>query len=127
MDKVERFKRAYEYLRNRGMVHTQKDLAEIMQATPPHVSLAFKGDNKYLTDSFLLRFNEAFGRIFNHQWLILGEGDMLKEEEDETAFEQSETSRFLSLLEKKDEQIDRLIALLEQRYGTEEKKERRVG
>ena len=75
MDKVERFRRAYEYLRNRGLVHTQKDLAEIMQATPPHVSLAFKGDIKYLTDSFLLRFNEAFGRIFNHQWLILGEGD----------------------------------------------------
>ena len=127
MDKVERFKRAYEYLRNRGMVHTQKDLAEIMQATPPHVSLAFKGDIKYLTDSFLLRFNEAFGRIFNQKWLILGEGNMLREEVDNTEFVPSETSRFLSLLEKKDEQIDRLIALLEQRYGVNEKKEKRVG
>lgn len=127
MDKVERFKMAYEYLRNRGMVHTQKDLAEIMQATPPHVSSAFKGDARFLTDKFLQRFNHSFGEVFNLQWLILGEGDMLKEEEDETEFEPSETSRFLSLLEKKDEQIDRLIALLEQKYGTEEKKERRVG
>ena len=33
----------------------------------------------------------------------------------------------IGLLQKKDEQIDRLIALLEQKYGTEEKKERRVG
>ena len=127
MERLERFKEAYEYLRFRGMIHTQKDLAEKMRSTPPHVSLAMKGESRYLTDNFLRRFNETFDSIFNLQWLLLGEGDMLKEEEDEAAFEQSETSRFLSLLEKKDEQIDRLIALLEHRYGTDEKKERRVG
>lgn len=127
MDRSERFKRAYEYLRFRGMVHTQKDLAEKIQATPPHVSSAFKGDARFLTDKFLQRFNNSFGKIFNLQWLLLGEGNMLKEEEDETEFEQSETSRFLSLLEKKDEQIDRLIAMLEQRYGIDEKKEKRAG
>ena len=127
MDRSERLKMAYEYLRFRGMVHTQKDLAEKMQATPPHVSSALKGDVRFLTDKFLQRFNHSFEDIFNLQWLILGEGNMLKEEEDETEFEQSETSRFLSLLEKKDEQMDRLIALLELKYSTGEKKERDVG
>ena len=42
-------------------------------------------------------------------------------------FRSSESMEYLALLKKKDEQIDRLISLLEQRYGTEEKKERRVG
>lgn len=110
MERADRFNKAYEYLKNRGMVHTQKELAAKMQATAPHVSLAMKGESKYLTDNFLRRFNEAFGELFNYQWLILGEGNMLKDgnEEEETPV-QSETSRFLSLLEKKDEQIDRLL------------------
>ena len=110
MERADRFNKAYEYLKNRGMVHTQKELAAKLQATAPHVSLAMKGESKYLTDNFLRRFNEAFGELFNYQWLILGEGNMLKDgnEEEETPV-QSETSRFLSLLEKKDEQIDRLL------------------
>jgi len=110
MNKLERLRKAYEYLRFKGIIHTQKDVADKMQATAPNVSSALKGDSKFLTDSFLHRFNEAFGELFNYQWLILGEGNMLKDgnEEEETPV-QSETSRFLSLLEKKDEQIDRLL------------------
>ena len=110
MNKLERLRKAYEYLRFKGIIHTQKDVADKMQATAPNVSSALKGDSKFLTDSFLRRFNEAFGELFNYQWLILGEDNMLKDgnEEEETPV-QSETSRFLSLLEKKDEQIDRLL------------------
>ena len=110
MDRSERFKKAYEYLRFNGFTQSQKDLADRMQATAPNVSKALKGDSKFITDNFLRRFNEAFGELFNYQWLILGEGNMLKDgnEEEETPV-QSETSRFLSLLEKKDEQIDRLL------------------
>lgn len=77
MERADRFNKAYEYLKNRGVVHTQKELAQKMQATAPHVSLAMKGESKYLTDNFLRRFNEAFGNVFSLQWLILGEGDML--------------------------------------------------
>lgn len=127
MDRKERFHRAYEYLRGTGRVHTQTDLAKEMGSSRSNTSAAYNGDPKFLTDNFLRRFNDAFGGIFNLQWLILGEGEMLKDEEEEIEFEQSETLRFLSLLEKKDEQIDRLIALLEQRYSTEDKKERRAG
>lgn len=110
MDRSERFKKAYEYLRFNGFTQSQKDLADRMQATAPNVSKALKGDSKFITDNFLHRFNKAFGELFNYQWLILGEGNMLKDgnEEEETPV-QSETSRFLSLLEKKDEQIDRLL------------------
>lgn len=77
MERVDRFNKAYEYLKNKGMVHTQRELAKKMQATAPHVSLAMKGDSKYLTDNFIRRFNDTFGGIFNLQWLIHGEDPML--------------------------------------------------
>jgi hypothetical protein len=41
------------------------------------VSSAFNGDEKCLTDRFLHRFNNAFCGIFNLDWLINGNGDML--------------------------------------------------
>lgn len=72
-----RFAEAYNILRSRGMAHKQKDVAIAMGATPPNVSAAFKGDVKVLTDSFLQRFNKAFGGIFNDDWLLTGEGEML--------------------------------------------------
>lgn len=77
MEKNERLRKAYEYLRNRGLAHTQKDVATKMGATAPNVSGALKGDVKLLTNKFLCRFNEAFGNIFNLNWLMTGEGDMM--------------------------------------------------
>lgn len=77
MEKNERLKIAYQYLKGRGIVHTQKDLAEKMGATPPNVSGALNGVESVLTDKFLCRFNKAFNNIFNMDWLLLGVGDML--------------------------------------------------
>lgn len=135
MDRVDRFKKAFDYLKSRGMIHTQKDLAERVEATTPHVSLAMKGDSRYLTDNFVRRFNDAFGSIFNLQWLLLGEGEMLKENDDdfeqpltqdqtvlrlidelsaqrkmtETALEQN--SRLITLLEKETERTQAIVRL----------------
>ena len=130
MDKLERLRKAYEYLRFKGIIHTQKDVADKMQATAPNVSSALKGDSKFLTDSFLRRFNEAFGELFNYQWLILGEGDMLKEGEedeveittqdqtvlrliDELSAQRKMTEKALEQQGRLMEQNDRLITLLE--------------
>lgn len=77
MEKQERLQAAYEYLRSRGKVHTQKDVASAMKATRQNVSSALKGKERFLTDSFLRRFNIAFGEPFNIDWLISGEGEML--------------------------------------------------
>lgn len=75
----ERLIKAYNYLRDNGVVHTQKDVAEAMGATPPNVSSALKGNKKALTDSFLQRFSEAFGNKISYYWLLTGEGEMLNE------------------------------------------------
>lgn len=70
MCNIQRLNEAYEYLRNNGKVHTQTDLAEAMGANRVSISNAFKGNEKYLTKNFLIRFNSAFGDIFNNEWLL---------------------------------------------------------
>lgn len=84
MEKNERLKIAYQFLKGKGIVHTQKDLAEKMGATPPNVSSAFNGVESVLTDKFLYRFNKAFDNIFNIDWLLLGVGDMLTPDTDKS-------------------------------------------
>lgn len=74
--RAERLNEAFNYLRFKGLVKTQKDLAEALGATAPNVSSALKGDEKFLTDSFISRFSEAFEEVSSH-WLSTGEGDML--------------------------------------------------
>ena len=76
MKRVERFNRAFEHLRGQGKFHTQKELAACMDASEANISKALKGDKKVLTDSFLRRFNDAFGSVFNIDWLITGDGDV---------------------------------------------------
>lgn len=79
MERKDRFETSFEYLKSKGFVHTQKDLAIKMEATPSNISRAFNGDAKTLTDKFMARFNDAFNNIFNIDWLLNGEGDMLNE------------------------------------------------
>lgn len=79
MEKKDRINKAFSYLKDNGLVHTQRDMAEKMGATAPNVSSALKGTNSVLTDNFLLRFNNAFGGIFNEKWLLKGEGEMLND------------------------------------------------
>lgn len=77
MDKKDRINSAYQFLRNQGRVHTQVDVADAMQATRQNVSAALNGKEVALTDKFIRRFNHAFGDIFNLDWLLNGEGEML--------------------------------------------------
>ena len=81
-DKKERLNQAYNYLKNKGIVHTQKDVAERMGASASNVSSALKGVDTVLTEKFLRRFNESFGNIFYNEWLLTGEGEMLNETAD---------------------------------------------
>lgn len=77
METKDRLKKAYEYLRNNGKVHTQQNVADIMGVKKENVSRAFNGNERYLTLGFITRFNNAFGNIFNIDWIIKEQGDML--------------------------------------------------
>lgn len=78
LEKKERLKKAVEYLKSKGLIHTQKNIAEKMKASSSNVSSALKGEESVLTDNFLRRFNEAFNNIFMIEWLLNGDGRMLQ-------------------------------------------------
>ena len=141
--KASRLQSAYGELLKRKLASTKKDIAEKMGASAPNVSSAFNGDPRVLTDRFLARFNAAYENIFNLEWLLYGTGEMLKDAViqqtsygnhspnvngdgnhvggcasldrafDEIAEQRKLLERTLALLEKRDNQIERLINLLE--------------
>ena len=79
MDRRDRFNTAFNYLKDQGSFHTQKELAEKMAAAAQNISSALKGDPKILTDRFLRRFNETFNNKFSMAWLLSGDGKMLND------------------------------------------------
>ncbi len=84
MDKKERMNEAFKLLKSRGLIHTQRDLAEQMVAAEGNISRALKGDPKVLTDQFLMRFTQAYPGIFSLEWLLNGSGEMLQAPEKQT-------------------------------------------
>lgn len=75
-DRAKRLNEAFNYLRYSGLVATQKDVSDALGSSPSNISKALKGDERVLTDNFIVRFSEAFSEISSH-WLLTGEGDML--------------------------------------------------
>lgn len=71
----------YDYLRSIGVVHTKKELAEKIGFEQTNLSSAFSGSHKYLTDGLFERIDTAFPNIFNKNWLLTGEGEMLMDKE----------------------------------------------
>lgn len=76
MERAERIKKAYEYLRFQGLVGTQEEVAKKMNRQRTNVSSALNGEKRYLTDSFVRDFCQTFGTI-NPEWIITGDGPML--------------------------------------------------
>ena len=52
MERSERMKKAYEYLRFQGLAGTQEDVADMLKRQRTNVSSALNGNPKYLTDKF---------------------------------------------------------------------------
>jgi len=76
MDKKERFNKAFVFLKYENVIKTQNDVAKAMGASRSNISSALNGNEKILTDSFLLRFTNAFKQI-SLDWLLNEEGPML--------------------------------------------------
>lgn len=108
MTKLERIKEAYKYLFGKGIVSSQKDIAEKIGANKASISLVFKGDEKYLTDNFFRRFSEAYP-IINASWLISEKGEMTNEEGLSVVNDDPETPYNCSKCKEKQRLIDQLI------------------
>ena len=88
MERSERMKKAYEYLRFQGLAGTQEDVADMLNRQRTNVSSALNGNPKYLTDKFIEDFCKTFGTI-NPNWLITGEGSMLISDGKDTSVQQA--------------------------------------
>jgi len=73
----ERLQKAFNFLRAEGKVFTQKGLAEMIGYSPQAVSGAFHGRADCLTPKFMRKLNHTFGDIFNMEWLLGENVDML--------------------------------------------------
>ena len=80
MDRKERLNEAVKYLKYKGVVKTQDDIASKMKAGRSNISSALSGKDSVLTDNFVARFCATFKQI-SYTWLLLGEGDMLSSRE----------------------------------------------
>lgn len=80
MDRKKRLNEAVKYLKYKGIVKTQEDIAVRMKAGRGNISSALAGRESVLTDNFIARFCATFKEI-SYTWLLLGEGDMLSTRE----------------------------------------------
>lgn len=109
------------------------------------VSKAFSGNKSYLTNTFILKFNNAFDNMFNNDWLMEGKGEMLKNNQSigdiknssvhgvnvngkdihlECPFDKNGMEIIVNMINQNQkniemfqEQINRLITLLEKKYN----------
>ena len=130
--KQERLREVYEHLRQHFGVHTQIDFAKALGLTRPAISAAMNGNEAYLTDNLFKRICAAYQGVFNLDYLLTGNGQLLTIQE-EVKSEQIEKEsnpqqpssyidKLIASLEKqvkdKDDQLadkDRIIKLLEQK------------
>ena len=75
----DRFLQSWQYLKRNNIVKRKVDLAKKMGASTTNVSSVLSGNTRFLTRNFLLRYNDAFGDMFNTRWLLYGEGYMLRQ------------------------------------------------
>ena len=81
---IERQKRlieVYEHLRRYFGIHTKTGFAEAIQYGRTSLSAAMNGDEKYLTDSLFKNICEAYKGVFDLNYLLTGEGELLTAEE----------------------------------------------
>ena len=128
----DRLNEVYEHLRNHFGIHTKTQFAAVLKITQPALSSAMNGNEAYLTDNLFKRICAAYQGVFNLDYLLTGNGQLLtikeevKSEQIEKEFNPQQPSSYIdkliASLEKqvkdKDDQLadkDRIIKLLEQK------------
>lgn len=110
-----------QFFKDEGL--TQDRIADILGVTQPYVNSLLSGKRAFGKNQ-AQRFEELFG--ISASWLLTGKGEMILKRvvqnnhngnnvlgETVTLNEENSTEKFIALLQKKDEQIDRLLSLLE--------------
>ena len=129
---TERVNLMYKYALQKGLVSSKSEFSDFLGVKQPTLSRFLCGKKEPSTPT-LRKFNDRFGGAFREEWLILGKGQMLKEDGDLTPSarepkpvdppigQEPLSSAFAMLVTEmresriaKDEQIDRLHTIIEQ-------------
>lgn len=123
MTDLERLNEALKVVFLRMGIYKKADMAEYLGYKSPYFSDIINGKEK-MSDSFLKTISEKLH--INIQWITTGEGDMTSENRvvqqnqsgdningHSVTVNKTETDSFIELLKKKDEQIDRLLSIIE--------------
>lgn len=127
MEEKEFLERLKGFFKEKGL--TQEQIASMLGVTQPYVNSLFTGKREFGKQQ-AKKFEELFG--ISEAWLLTGKGEMIMGNviqknqngnniHGHTVNYQGEnsTEKLIEMLKKKDEQIDRLLSLLEQKYKSE--------
>ncbi len=70
----QRLLKSFEYLKNKGLVHTQTQFAEILGKPQQNINGAFKDAPKRCTLGLMTRIADAFPDVLNRDYLLTGTG-----------------------------------------------------
>lgn len=123
MTDLERLNEALKVVFLRMGIYKKADMAEFLGYKSPYFSGIINGKEK-MSNSFLRTISDKLH--INIQWITTGEGDMTSENRvvqqnqsgdningHSVTVNKTETDSFIELLKKKDEQIDRLLSIIE--------------
>ena len=81
-ERQKRLIEVYEHLRRYFGIHTKTGFAEALHYGRTSLSAAINGDENYLTDKLFKNICEAYPGVFNLNYLLTGEGQLLTIEEE---------------------------------------------
>lgn len=81
-ERQKRLIEVYEHLRKYYGIHTKTGFAEALHYGRTSLSAAMNGDEKYLTDSLFKNICEAYKGVFDLNYLLTGEGQLLTVKEE---------------------------------------------
>lgn len=81
-ERQKRLIEVYEHLRRYFGIHTKTGFAEALQYGRTSMSAAMNGDEKYLTDSLFKNICDTYKGVFDLNYLLTGDGQLLTIEEE---------------------------------------------
>ena len=81
-ERQKRLMEVYEHLRRYFGIHTKTGFAEAIEYGRTSMSAAMNGDEKYLTDSLFKNICDTYKGVFDLNYLLTGEGQLLTIEEE---------------------------------------------
>ena len=82
LDRQKRLNEVYEHLHNYFNIHTKGDFADSIKYARAYISSALNGNERYLTEKLFRNICEAYPGVFDLNYLLTGEGQLLTIEEE---------------------------------------------